>query len=106
MIMLFMLSLMFAAVFSLYELPLESVLYAALLCFAVGAVMFILVTHTGGGGHRDLKSLSAVLTALSRESAAPCPTARGGGLSGTAAGGMGRKEPRGYPGGRGAERPR
>lgn len=40
-VMLFLFAAVFSSVFSLYELPLEAVLYAVLLCFCIGAVFFV-----------------------------------------------------------------
>ncbi|MPM52943.1 Sensor histidine kinase GraS [bioreactor metagenome] len=53
---------MFAAVFSLYELPVEAVGYAAVLCLAVGAVLFLVGYARYIRRHRQLTELSARIT--------------------------------------------
>lgn len=47
----------FAAVFSLYDLPVEAVGYAALLCLVLGAVLFILGFRRFRARHRELRRL-------------------------------------------------
>ena len=47
----------FAAVFSLYDLPLEAVGYGALLCLVLGAVLFILGFRRFRSRHRELRQL-------------------------------------------------
>lgn len=47
----------FAAVFSLYDLPLEAVGYGALLCLVLGAVLFILGFRRFRARHRELRQL-------------------------------------------------
>ena len=47
----------FAAVFSLYDLPAEAVGYAALLCLVLGGVLFILGFRRFRARHRELRRL-------------------------------------------------
>ena len=47
----------FAAVFSLYDLPVEAVGYAALLCLALGAILFALGFRRFRTRHRELRRL-------------------------------------------------
>ena len=47
----------FAAVFSLYDLPVEAVGYAALLCLVLGAVLFVLGFRRFRARHRELRRL-------------------------------------------------
>lgn len=47
----------FTAVFSLYDLPVEAVGYAALLCLVLGAVLFVLGFRRFRSRHRDLRRL-------------------------------------------------
>jgi signal transduction histidine kinase len=56
-LMLILFVAVFSAVFSLYELPLEAVLYAALLCFCIGAVLFALGYSRWLRQHRELRAL-------------------------------------------------
>lgn len=50
-------AVVFAAVFSLYDLPVEAVGYAALLCLVLGAVLFILGFRRFRARHRELRRL-------------------------------------------------
>lgn len=47
----------FAAVFSLYDLPVEAVGYAALLCLVLGAALFVLGFRRFRARHRELRRL-------------------------------------------------
>jgi len=62
-LMLILFVAVFSAVFSLYELPLEAVLYAALLCFCIGAVLFVLGYSRWLRHHRELRALLGRVTA-------------------------------------------
>ena len=59
----------FASVFSLYDLPLEAVLYAGLLCFLWGLVLFALGFFLFLRRHRELEGLLS----QAREKALPLP---------------------------------
>lgn len=77
----------FAAVFALYDLPLEAVLYAGALCLALGLVLFAV------GYSRFLRrhwELAAAFAAGGGEGPAPStrPGTAGGGLSDAAAGSL------------------
>ena len=47
----------FAAVFSLYDLPVEAVGYATLLCLALGAILFAVGFALFSARHRELRRL-------------------------------------------------
>lgn len=55
--MLVLFAAIFGAVFALYALPLEAVLYAALLCFAVGGVLFAVGFTAYVRRHRELERI-------------------------------------------------
>ena len=63
----------FGAVFSLYDLPAEAVAYAALLCLALGAVLFALGYSAFLRRHRELEHLLRRVN----ESVLPLPPPRG-----------------------------
>ena len=63
----------FAAVFALYDLPLEAVLYAGVLCLALGLVLFAVGYSRFLRRHRELRQLLR----QSGEKALPLPPARG-----------------------------
>lgn len=65
--------LVFTAVFSLYALPLEAVLYAGLLCLAWGLVLFALSFALFWRRHRELERLLP----QAREKVLPLPPPRG-----------------------------
>lgn len=58
-LMLVLFAAVFAAVFSLYRLPLEAVLYAALLCLVIGAALFFVGYGRYVRQHRQLSALLA-----------------------------------------------
>jgi hypothetical protein len=70
-LMLFLFVAVFSAVFSLYELPLEAVLYAALLCFCIGAALFAVGYSRWLRHHRELKALLGRVTVSLDELPAP-----------------------------------
>ena len=72
----------FAAVFALYDLPLEAVLYAGALCLALGLVLFAVGYSRFLRRHRELQRLLR----QAGEKALPLPPARG--LSDAAAGSL------------------
>ena len=63
----------FAAVFALYDLPLEAVLYAGVLCLALGLVLFAVGYSRFLRRHRELQQLLR----RAGEKALPLPSARG-----------------------------
>ena len=63
----------FAAVFALYDLPLEAVLYAGALCLALGLVLFAVGYSRFLRRHRELQRLLR----QAGEKALPLPPARG-----------------------------
>ena len=63
----------FAAVFALYDLPLEAVLYAGVLCLALGLVLFAVGYSRFLRRHRELRQLLR----QAGEKALPLPLARG-----------------------------
>lgn len=63
----------FAAVFALYDLPLEAVLYAGALCLALGLVLFAVGYSRFLRRHRELQRLLQ----QAGEKALPLPPARG-----------------------------
>ncbi len=70
----------FAAVFSLYTLPVEAVAYAGLLCFLLGLALFAVGYACFRSRHRELQRLLRQV----QEKVLPLPPARGaagGGLS-------------------------
>jgi hypothetical protein len=79
-LMLILFVAVFSAVFSLYELPLEAVLYAALLCFCIGAVLFVLGYSRWLRHHRELRALLERVAVSLDE--LPRPRGRGERLSG------------------------
>ena len=63
----------FAAVFSLYDLPLEPIFYAAVLCLVLGAALFAVSFALFLHRHRELERLLPLVT----ERALPLPPPRG-----------------------------
>ena len=63
----------FAAVFALYDLPLEAVVYAGVLCLALGLVLFAVGYSRFLRRHRELQQLLR----RAGEKALPLPSARG-----------------------------
>lgn len=60
-VLLLLFVLVFAAVFSLYELPLEAVLYAALLCLGLGLAAFGVGLWRYSARHRALRALAQTI---------------------------------------------
>ena len=63
----------FASVFALYDLPLEAVAYAGVLCLALGLVLFAVGYSRFLRRHRELQQLLR----QTNEKALPLPPARG-----------------------------
>lgn len=71
--MLVLFAAIFGVVFVLYRLPLEAILYAALLCFAVGAVLFAVGYSAYVRRHRELEQVRRNI----RETVLSLPAAKG-----------------------------